>query len=183
MDVEQLTNTPRVKDKQEYTIVGMIEEVTVKTTKRGDTMAFVTLEDLYGTMELIVFPREYSRFRSVLTKNAKILVNGKASVSERDAKLILSTLETLDEVRLGMEDEKKVLWLCFVNRSAYMEGENELKGLLKQVPGKTDVNIQLKAENKGKYMGPGFKVNSKKAEQLLVKRYGEKNVLVLEKKK
>jgi DNA polymerase-3 subunit alpha len=183
MDVEQLTNTPRVKDKQEYTIVGMIEEVTVKTTKRGDTMAFVTLEDLYGTMELIVFPREYSRFRSVLTKNAKILVNGKASVSERDAKLILSTLETLDEVRLGMEDEGKVLWICFINRSAYMEGESELRGLLKQVPGKTDVNIQLKAENKGKYMGPGFRVSSKKAEQILVKRYGEKNVLVLEKKK
>jgi DNA polymerase-3 subunit alpha len=181
--ISQLQNTPRVQDKQEYTIVGMIEAVTVKTTKRGDTMAFVTLEDLYGTMELIVFPREYSRYRDKLVKNAKILVTGKASVSERDAKLILSTLETLDEVRLGMEDEGKVLWLCFINRSAYMEGESELRGLLKQVPGKTDVNIQLKVENKGKYMGPGFRVDSKKAEQLLAKRYGEKNVLVLEKKK
>jgi DNA polymerase-3 subunit alpha len=145
-------------------------------------MAFVTLEDLYGTMELIVFPREYSRFRSKLTKNAKILVTGKASVSERDAKLILSTLETLDEVRQGMEDEGKVLWLCFIDKSAYMEGEQELKGLLRQVPGKTDVNIQIKVENQGKYMGPGFRVDSKKAEQLLAKRYGEKNVLVLEKK-
>jgi DNA polymerase-3 subunit alpha len=181
-DMEQ-SGMPKVRDNQEYTIGGMIEAVTVKTTKRGDNMAFVTLEDLYGTMELIVFPREYNRYRDKLVKNAKILVTGRASVSERDAKLILSTLETFDEVRLNMADEGKELWLCFMNQSAYMDGEQELKGLLKQVPGKADVNIQLLVEKKAKKMGSHFRVNSEAAKSLLSNRYGEKNVLVREKKK
>jgi DNA polymerase-3 subunit alpha len=134
-------------------------------------------------MELIVFPREYNRYRDKLVKNAKILVTGRASVSERDAKLILSTLETFDEVRLNMADEGKELWLCFMNQSAYMDGEQELKGLLKQVPGKADVNIQLLVEKKAKKMGSHFRVNSEAAKSLLSNRYGEKNVLVREKKK
>jgi DNA polymerase-3 subunit alpha len=145
-------------------------------------MAFLTLEDLYGTMEVIVFPREYGKYRDKLRNNEKILITGKASVSERDAKLIMSEMRTFEEVRADMEAEKKELWLCFVNHSAYMEGVQELKGLLRQVPGRTDVNVQLLVEKKGVRMGPEYRVNPDKAEELLANRYGRKNVLVREKK-
>lgn len=61
-------------DKHSYCIGGMIEAITIKTTRHGDNMAFVTLEDLYGTVEVVVFPRDYGRYKDLLIKDNKILI-------------------------------------------------------------------------------------------------------------
>lgn len=172
-----------VVDKEQYTIGGMIDAISVKTTKRGDTMAFITLEDLYGTMEIIVFPREYSQYRDILVKDAKVLISGNASVSEQEARLILSKAEKFETVRENMSDYDKELWVCFENEKAFIEGEREFLDNLKRTPGKAIVKVQLRSERKIKQMGDRMRVKTSEAETLLVKRYGRENVLVRELRK
>jgi DNA polymerase-3 subunit alpha len=71
-----------VNDNQSVTVGGMIMAVTVKYTKTGKPMAFVTLEDLFGTLEIVVFPNMYERYRSSLVVDKKIFVMGKLSLGD-----------------------------------------------------------------------------------------------------
>ena len=70
---------------QTVIVGGMITGKTVKTTKHDQLMAFITLEDLLGTVEVIVFPRDYEKYREYLNEDEKIYVRGRVSLSE-DAK-------------------------------------------------------------------------------------------------
>ncbi len=172
-----------VKDKVPYTVGGLIETVTIKTTKRGDTMAFVTLEDLYGELEVIVFPRDYTRFKDKLIKDSKVLIKGNASVSETEAKLILSELYTIDELKMDLEAEKKEVWVCFEDENKYNEVEKQFLNILGEHRGRSEVFVQLLNPRSLKRMGNRFRVL---ADDSLIKElednYGEKKVLVREKK-
>lgn len=172
-----------VKDKIPYTVGGLIEAVSIKTTKHGETMAFVTLEDLYGEIEVIVFPRDYNRFRDKLIKDSKVLIKGNASVSETEAKLILSELYTIDELKLDLEAEKKEVWVCFQDEQKYNEAEKQFLNILEKHRGRSNVFVQLMNPRSMKRMGNRFRVL---ADESLMKEladnYGEKNVLVREKK-
>ncbi len=172
-----------VKDKIPYTVGGLIEAVTIKTTKRGDTMAFVTLEDLYGNLEVIVFPKDYNRFRDKLIKDSKVLIKGNASVSETEAKLILSELYTFDELKKDLDAEKKEVWVCFENEPKYNDAEKHFLDILDKHRGRSNVFVQLMNPRSMKRMGNRFRVL---ADDSLMKEladnYGEKNVLVREKK-
>ena len=172
-----------VKDKIPYTVGGLIEAVTIKTTKRGDTMAFVTLEDLYGELEVIVFPKDYNRFRDKLIKDSKVLIKGNASVSETEAKLILSELYTFDELKKDLDAEKKEVWVCFPDEQKYNDAEKHFLDILDKHRGRSNVFVQLMNPRSMKRMGNRFRVL---ADESLMKEladnYGEKNVLVREKK-
>ena len=68
---------------------GMITDKTIKYTKNNKTMAFLTLEDLLGTVEVIVFPRDYERYHTYLNVDEKIFVSGHANVEEdKNGKII-----------------------------------------------------------------------------------------------
>ena len=170
-------------DKIPYTVGGLIEKVTVKTTKRGDSMAFVTLEDLYGNMEVIVFPKDYVKYRDKLIKDSKVLIKGNATVSETEAKLILSELYTFDDLKKDLNAEKKEVWLCFEDETHYNEAEQKLLGILGNHSGRSNVFVQLKNPRSMKRMGNRFRVL---ADEALIKEladnFGSENVLVREKK-
>ena len=172
-----------VKDKIPYTVGGLIEAISIKTTKHGETMAFVTLEDLYGEIEIIVFPRDYNRFRDKLIKDSKVLIKGNASVSETEAKLILSELYTIDELKLDLEAEKKEVWVCFSDEQKYNEAEKQFLNILEKHRGRSNVFVQLMNPRSMKRMGNRFRVLADDAlMKELSENYGEKNVLVREKK-
>lgn len=61
---DEETGMARVRDQAIVTVAGMIAAKTVKTTKTNQMMAFLTLEDLRGTLEVIVFPKDYEKYRS-----------------------------------------------------------------------------------------------------------------------
>ncbi len=171
-----------VKDKIPYTVGGLIEAVTIKTTKRGDSMAFITLEDLYGELEVIVFPKDYMRYRDMLIKDSKVLIKGNASVTETEAKLILSEMYTFDELKRDLDAEKKEVWVCFENEAAYNEAEREFLGILEKHKGRTLVFVQLMNPRSMKRMGNRFKVLADESlMDELAKKYGEDKVLVREK--
>src|SRR5699024_12272070 len=87
-----------------YIVGGLISNVTVKLTKTNQNMAFVTLEDLYGTVEVILFPRDYQKYRDLLVMDTGVYVRGRASVSEETGKLVA-------ELVLSMDQLPKEVWI------------------------------------------------------------------------
>ena len=102
--LEEETNTVRVADQTTAIVGGMISNKTVKYTKTHQVMAFLELEDLVGTVEIVVFPRDYEKYGSLLAEDAKIFVKGRVSVEEdKDAKLICEQIVGFDEAAQAKE--------------------------------------------------------------------------------
>lgn len=71
--LDEETGVSRVKDGEKVVVGGMLTAKTIKHTKTGKTMAFVTLEDLVGTVEVVIFPRDYENNRNMLEEDSKVL--------------------------------------------------------------------------------------------------------------
>lgn len=169
--IDEETDEAAVKDQETYTIGGMISNITVKLTKNNQNMAFVSLEDLYGSVELVVFPKDYEKYRYMLANDKKILVTGRASVTEAEAKLILGRL-------VPFEDIVRRIWIQCENKPAYLEKEEKLMALLDSARGSHMVTVYLKSEKatknlsaKGADMSPPFM-------SALKELFGEENIKV-----
>ena len=128
---------PKVKDESKVVIGGMITEKTIKYTKNNKVMAFLTLEDLVGTVEVIVFPRDYEKYQTLLNEDEKVFITGKANVEEeKNGKLICEQIQSFDDV-------KRELWLQFGTKEAYEKQEQQLYGMLHDSDGKDSVVIYI----------------------------------------
>ena len=95
--VDDETGRAGAADGDRVTVGGMITGLTKKTTKTNQLMAFLTLEDLYGSVEILVFPRDYEKYRDLLKEDAKVFVRGRASISDVQAGKVI--LESAREMR------------------------------------------------------------------------------------
>ncbi len=173
--IDEETLMPHVSDREEAVIGGMIVEKTVKTTRTNNLMAFLTLEDLYGTVEVIVFSRDYDRYRGLLEEDRKIFIKGHASVEEdKAAKLICQKIVPFDEV-------PKRLWIQCRTRADYAEKEAELFEILGDFDGRDVVMIYL-SEEKARKQLPNSRM-TRVCPELLEKLYikfGKENVKVVQ---
>ena len=175
-DVDDETGAAGVSDGQIVTIGGMITGKTVKTTKNNQLMAFITVEDMDGSVEVLIFPRDYEANRALLSEDAKVFVRGRVSLGdEAKGKLVCERIIPFDSV-------PSVLWLQFPDKAAWNAGEGELMELLADSDGNDQVGIFLKKERQQKLLGLGHTV---RADEALLKklssRYGKENVKVVEK--
>src|SRR5947209_3450095 len=92
-----LTQLLELPDKTPVTVGGLITAVKRTTTKGGSAMAFVTLEDLTGSCEVIIFPRAYEQVHFLLKRDAVLVVRGKVDVMEQQAKILADRVMTLEE--------------------------------------------------------------------------------------
>ena len=130
--LEEETNTVRVTDQSTAIVGGMISNKTVKYTKTNQVMAFLELEDLVGTVEIVVFPRDYEKYGSLLAEDAKIFVKGRVSVEEdKDAKLICEQIVGFDEAAQAKESPFAAGRFGGMGRRNYNPG--------KTMPGRTPV--------------------------------------------
>ncbi|MBS4979630.1 MAG: DNA polymerase III subunit alpha, partial [Clostridiales bacterium] len=135
---DEETGFPKVIDGQKAILGGMITDKTIKYTKNNKVMAFFTLEDLVGTVEVVVFPRDYEKCQALLNDEEKVFIQGRVSAEDdRPSKLILEKIRSF-------EDIPRELWIQFPDREAYGEKEQELLADLKQSPGKDSVVIFLR---------------------------------------
>lgn len=179
----------RVVDKSGYTIGGLLTEITKKTTRNGDEMAFLTIEDLYGTVEVVVFARDYRQNKNRFVKDAKVLIKGNASVDERGGKLLFSKMTTFDEIRQERMAVGKELWLRFTEMEKYMQQEQALYATLRQYPGRVIVKVLIKPNGEGqeqniklKQLPDLYRVDaSEDLVEKLKQIYGEANVILLDK--
>lgn len=87
---DEETNLPKVMDGQKVIIGGMITDKTIKYTKNNKVMAFLTVEDLVGTVEVVVFPRDYEKSQQFLNEEGRVFIQGRVSAEDdRASKLIL----------------------------------------------------------------------------------------------
>lgn len=166
---------PRVRDNETAVIGGMIVDKVVKTTRTNSLMAFITLEDLMGTVEIIVFPKDYETYRSLLETDRKVFVKGRITVEEdKPAKMICQKILPFDEV-------PRQLWIQFTDREEYRKMEEHLFAVLGQYDGQDTVIIYLSQERAKKQL-PNSRM-TKVCPELLEKLYqtaGHENVKVVE---
>jgi DNA polymerase-3 subunit alpha len=174
--LDEETGEVRIKDGTQAMIGGMIVGKTVKYTKNNKTMAFLTIEDLYGTVEVIVFPRDYEKFNYLMLEEAKVFIRGRASVEEdKNGKMICEQVYSFDAA-------KRELWLQFATKEEYEGKEAELFDLLKESDGQDQVVIYISSIHAMKRLGENMSVFANhELVNALNQKLGEKNVKVLEK--
>ena len=172
---DEETNLPKVMDSQKVIIGGMITEKTIKYTKNNKVMAFLTVEDLVGTVEVVVFPRDYEKSQSLLNEDGKVFIQGRVSAEDDKAsKLILEKIRSFDDV-------PRELWIQFDSRSDYGEKEPQLLRDLQQSPGNSGVVVYLKDVKAMKKLPMNWQVQIQEPWlSELSEKYGKTNVKVVE---
>ena len=166
---------PRVRDNENAVIGGMIVDKVVKTTRTNSIMAFITLEDLMGTIEIIVFPKDYERYRSLLEEDRKVFVKGRVTVEEdKPAKIICQKIIPFDDI-------PKQLWIQCATKQEYLEKEEILFDVLGQYDGQDTVIIYLSGERAKKQL-PNSRMTRVCTEllQKLYEYFGKDNVKVVQ---
>lgn len=174
--LDEETGTLKVSDGAKVRIGGMITDKVIKYTKSNKAMAFITLEDLVGTVEIIIFPKDYERYAKYLENDAKVFVEGRVTAEEdRNGKLICEKIISFDEV-------KRELWLQFPSKSDFEEKEGALYGKMMDADGLEHVVIYLAAEKQMKRLPENRNVAiTKELLEELGNFLGKDNVKVVEK--
>ena len=134
---DEETGTTKVSDGARVIIGGMIDAISMKYTKNNTIMAFLTLEDLVGTVEVLAFSKAFEKYRSVLSEDARVLIEGKVSLQEdKPATLIMDKALPFDSV-------PKDIWLRFPSAGEYMAAREKVMDLIVKNPGEAKVVIYL----------------------------------------
>ena len=162
-----------VKDNMSVTIGGMIADKKIKYTKNDKVMAFLTLEDLLGSVEVIVFPKDYEKYHEKLTEDNKVFIKGRVSLEEdKDGKLICERVTPFDEVQ-------RKLWIKFKTRQEYEENVGELYKMLADSDGQDGVVIYIEDPKSMKQLPPNKNVNAdKKLISEMEGRFGNENIKI-----
>ena len=165
----------KVRDNQKVIIGGMITEKNVKYTKTNKVMAFLTVEDLVGTVEVMVFPRDYEKWQNMINEDARVFIQGRVSAEDDKASKLI-----LEKVR-PFSDIPRELWIQFESKDDYSQKEKGLLEDLRNSQGTDTVVIYLKDVKAMKKLSAAYHVNLQD-EWLaqMSKKYGEGNIRVVE---
>ncbi len=173
---DEETGKAILTDGARVTVGGMITNKVLKTTKTGKMMAFVTIEDLVGTVEALVFPKDYEKKRELLIQDSKVFVRGRVSMGDDAAgKLILEQVIPFDSL-------PKELWLKFADKAEYDEKQKQVMEILKMEEGQDTVIIYLEKERAKKILPANWKICANRTmAQRLYPVVGDNNVKLVEK--
>ena len=172
--LDEETHRTVVEDGSRATIGGMIMDKKIKYTKNDQIMAFLTVEDMVGSVEVIVFPKDYEKNSYKLTDENKVFIQGRVSVEEeRDGKLISEKITAFDEI-------PRTVWLKFPNMDSYIIQEKQLFDSIAQSDGNDTIVIYLEDSKQMKTLPPNRNI---KADGEVLERLrgmlGENNVRVV----
>ena len=172
---DEESGIPKVYDGQKVIIGGMITERTIKYTRNNKVMAFLTVEDLVGTVEVVVFPRDYEKWQTLITDDARVFIQGRVNAEDnRPSKLILEKVHSF-------EDIPREIWIQFKDKAEYSAAEAELQSFLQSASGTSAVVIYLKDVKAMKRLPAAFRIRiNEEILGELKKKYGESNVKVVE---
>ena len=172
--LDEETGKVNVEDNSTQTIGGLINSKTIKYTKNDKTMAFLEIEDLYGIVEVVVFPKDYERYNQFFAEDAKVFVKGRVSLEEdKNGKLICEKVTTFDDIG-------KKLWIRFDTMEQFVRAEKELMEVLADSEGRDQVVIFVAEGKRRKDLPPEYNV---KVEDLLLsklyEKFGKNNIKVV----
>ena len=161
--VNEEIGMPNVVDQSLVVIGGMVTGKTVKSTKNNKMMAFIQLEDLLGTVEVIIFPNDYEKYQAELTEEAKLYIKGRVSASEdQQAKLIAAKIIPFDKV-------PKEVWLQYPDKNSFIGQQEALYKTLAGHSGNDRVIIFCKVEKAIKKLPVSWNI---KAEEEILDQLG-----------
>ena len=172
--LDEETGEPRVADGAKVTIGGMITEKKIKYTKNEKVMAFLQVEDLVGSVEVIVFPRDYEKYGNAVMEDSKVFIKGRVSVEEdKDAKLVCEQITTFEQM-------PKKLWIKFPTKDAFEQKRDTLFGILRGEEGKDNVVIYVENPKSMNPLSANWNVSAEVALiEKLEEAFGEGNVKVV----
>ena len=177
--LDEETGEIPLRDEQPCIVAGVVEKVNHKVTKKGDNMAFVTIEDLFGQLEILVFPKVFEENRGKLKEGDILFIRGRASISEDEGKLIAQEISTSAEMESRFAASDHTLWILFRNEEVFRDKRGELEQLLMQYPGETPVNVQLKEEHSRRVVSRKVDIDGGVLDALRLE-YGPDKVMVVE---
>ena len=171
--LEEESGETRVQDNVSCTIGGIIANKKIKYTKNDKIMAFLQIEDLVGTVEVIVFPRDYEKNSMKLLEDNKVFIKGHVSLEEdRDGKVICEKITAFDEI-------PKKLWIKFSTMEAYQASSDELLQILQTSDGHDSVVIYIEEAKAMKKLPPSYSVQAdEELKGQLSAKYGEDNIKI-----
>ena len=174
--LDEETGRTKVREGERAIIGGMIASKTIKHTKTNKTMAFISIEDLVGTVEVMVFPKDYEKSKMYLNEDSKVFVKGRVSEEDGGAsKLICETI-------IPFEDVPCELWVQFADIPSYQAEEAHLFEMLKDSEGTDRVVIYCTNEKAVKRLpaNRNIRVDSELLDALH-RYFGKERVKVVEK--
>ena len=173
---DEETGQPKVPDGSKQIVGGMITEKTIKYTRNNKVMAFLTLEDLVGTVEIVVFPRDYENNAHMMEEDSKVFIQGRVSAEDdKPSKLICEKISAFNDI-------PRELWIQFSGKEEYEKKVHHLYQLLSQSDGSDQVIVYLKKERMMKRLPAARNVQIDDGLlDILTKEYGSENVKVVEK--
>ncbi|MCI8987507.1 MAG: DNA polymerase III subunit alpha [Lachnospiraceae bacterium] len=162
------------QDGRIVTIGGMIAEKKIKYTKNERVMAFLQVEDLLGSIEVIVFPGQYEKFGKEIVEDNKVFIRGRVSLEEeKDGKLICEQITPFENVT-------RKLWIKFATKEEYEGRKEELFDALRQSEGKDSVVIYVAQPKMMNALPRNWNVHAgEELVERLTKLYGAENVKVV----
>ena len=184
-EMDEETGMVEAVDNKQYTIGGLIENVNTRITRNGENMAIINIEDLFGTVEVLVFPKAYEKYRYLLNENEAVIIKGRAQVSDDESKFIAQDIYSLtsmiESTRAKNMARKKELWVLFENEETLKKERNGFFTVLKEHLGHTPVYIQLREEAKCVTCSLGVDLETG-IEEALKLEYGQDKVIIRERK-
>lgn len=174
MDLEKDNMNIKLKyhDGQIVHYAGIITSIKKKFTKNNKIMAFITIEDLYGTAEIICFENAYLKAGKSLIEENIVMVEGRLSIREDDTSTIIA-----NDIKDFKEQKQKILSLDITNVSE--DAKDKLRGALKYFDGdKNNINVQIKIDKQVKNSRPIYLTD----DILLILKdiIGEENIILKE---
>ena len=192
-DMEEETNQePSLPEGKEVVVGGMISNFSTKYTKKGDAMASAVIEDLYGTIDVTIFPRQYAENRDKLEKDAKVFILGRVQTQEnKNAQLLASRIVPFDgDLSLltsknsnwssrKPQEPVKELWLRFTDMDEYKAKYEKMEQILKNMKGRNPVFVYILATKQKKQLDNWLNVSlSDEGVEKLHQLLGSANVAI-----
>ncbi len=166
-----MSDTLNVSDRENVVLGGMVSQINIRSTRKGDMMATGIIEDPAGSVDILVFPKTFARCRDYFREERKILIKGIVDLSDEDRpKVIVNNA-------IGFEEVPRECWLKFTNMKAYEEMREEMEGTFAKNPGKDYVVIYLEEEKSIRRYGADKRINADRSLVEFFKfKLGEKNI-------
>ena len=154
-DEDNVQQEEKVHHQERVVIGGMITAKTVKTTKTNRLMAYLTLEDMYGTVEILMFPDVYEKKKEKCREDARVFIRGRADMGgDRDGKIICQDIIPFEELPCE-------LWLRLKNKEEFFRKERKIYEKLSPYDGTDQIVVYLEEEKQLKRLPAGRSVDAR----------------------
>lgn len=164
-----------IKDNDNVILGGILTEVKQKVTRNNTIMAFVQLEDLSGTIEVIVFPKVLDRYRDVIEEDALVRIKGRISIKEDEMpKLLCESIEGLEKVSSNR------IYIRITDKSYIRECNNIIKNAVKNYKGNTPIYLFDSRERQNYRLSRDAWCNEdEEFIHILKEKFGENNIRIM----